>query len=154
MGWAGQAAFPNNLIETSRSGLVVNLGLFKKRNCKYFEYKKVNFIWYTLYKQRFFSAQPQCCLTFSWSEFQMLLRCCLIQTSIIMLWHFLYLLYLCPCQDLGLFMLYPCYLLFYFHPHFHYDWSYNLTSTDTLAFYSFLEYILLFLNYNGDKKCG
>ena len=36
----------------------------------------------------------------------MLLRCCLIHKSIIILWHFLYLLYLCPFLDLGLFMLY------------------------------------------------
>ena len=58
------------------------------------------------YKQRFFTIQPQCCLTFSWIEAQMLLRCCLIHKSIIILWHFLYLLYLCPFLDLGLFMLY------------------------------------------------
>ena len=30
------------------------------------------------YKQRFFSTQPRCCLTFSWIELQTLLRCCLI----------------------------------------------------------------------------
>ena len=29
------------------------------------------------YKQRFFSSQSQCCLTFSWIEIQMLLKCCL-----------------------------------------------------------------------------
>ena len=58
------------------------------------------------YKQRFFTIQPQCCLTFSWIEAQMLLRCCLIHKSIIILWNFLYLLYLCPFLDLGLFMLY------------------------------------------------
>ena len=58
------------------------------------------------YKQRFFSTQPQCCLIFSWIELQMLLRCCLIHISIIILRHFLYLLYLCPCLDLGLFMSY------------------------------------------------
>ena len=58
------------------------------------------------YKQRFFTIQPQCCLTFSWIEAQMLLRCCLIHKSIIILWHFLYLLYLCPFLDLGLFILY------------------------------------------------
>ena len=58
------------------------------------------------YKQRFFSTQPQCCLTFSWIELQMLLRCCLIHISIIILRRFIYLLYLCPCLHLGLFMPY------------------------------------------------
>ena len=55
---------------------------------------------------RFFSTQPQCCLTFSWIKPQMLLRCCLVHISIIIMRHFLYFLYLCPCTDLGLFMSY------------------------------------------------
>ena len=61
-------------------------------------------------KQRFFSTQPQCCLTFSWTELQMLLRCCLMHKNIIMLIHFLHLLYLCPCLDLGLVMIYFSFL--------------------------------------------
>ena len=71
---------------------------------------------YTLYfyKQRLSSTQPQCCLTFSWIELQMLLRCCLTHVSIIILGHTLYLLYLCPCLDLGLFMPYLCDLFFNF----------------------------------------
>ena len=56
------------------------------------------------YKQRFFSTQLQCYLTFSWIELQMLLRCCLIYMSIIILRNFLYLLFLCPFLGLGLFM--------------------------------------------------
>ena len=56
------------------------------------------------HKQRFFSTQPQCCSTFLWIELQMLLRCCLIHISIIILRHFLYLLYLCPWLDIGLFV--------------------------------------------------
>ena len=66
------------------------------------------------YKQRFSSTQPQCCLTFSRIELQMLLRCCLIHVRIIIVIHFLYLLYLCPCLDLGLFMSYLCDLFFIF----------------------------------------
>ena len=66
------------------------------------------------YKQCLFSTQPQCCLTFSWIELQMLLRCCLIHISIIILRHLLYLLYLCPCLDLGLFMSCLCDLFFFF----------------------------------------
>ena len=70
------------------------------------------------YKQRFFWTQRQCCLTFSWIELQMLLRCCLIHITIIILRHILYLLYLCPCLDLDQFMSYICDLLFSFQPHF------------------------------------
>ena len=58
------------------------------------------------YKQRFFSAQPQSIAKLFMN--QMLLRCCLIYISIIILRHFLYLLYLCPCLELGLFMSYLC----------------------------------------------
>ena len=72
------------------------------------------------HKQRFSSTRPQYCLTFSRIELQMLLRCCLIHISMTILRHFFYLLFLCPCQDLGLFMLYLL-LLFHFHLHFHYD---------------------------------
>ena len=50
--------------------------------------------------------QPQCCLTFSQTELQMLLRCSLIYISIILLRRFIYLLYLCPCLHLRLFMPY------------------------------------------------
>ena len=37
------------------------------------------------YNQRFFSSKPQRCLTFSWIEHQMLLRCFLIHISVIIL---------------------------------------------------------------------
>ena len=47
-------------------------------------------------------------LTFSWIELQMLLRRCLIHINIIIPRHFLYLLYLCPHLDVGLFMSYLC----------------------------------------------
>ena len=66
------------------------------------------------YKLQFFSTQPQCCLTFSWIKFQMLLRFCLIHKSIIILGDFLYLLYLCLCLYLGLFLSYLCNLCFIF----------------------------------------
>ena len=56
------------------------------------------------YEQRFFSTQPQCCLTFSWIELQMLLRCCLIHTIIVIMRHFLHLLHLCRCLGLDLFV--------------------------------------------------
>ena len=78
------------------------------------------------YKQRFFSTEPQCCLTFSWIELQMFLRCCLIHISIIILRHFLYLPYLCPCLGLGLFVVFM-WSIFYFHPHFRHDSLFNLS---------------------------
>ena len=42
------------------------------------------------HKQRIFSTQPQCCLTFSCTDLQMMLRCYLIHLSFIMLIHFLH----------------------------------------------------------------
>ena len=65
---------------------------------------------HAFFKQYFFPTQPECCLTFSLIE--MLLRCCLIHISIIIPKHFLYLLYLCLCLDVDLFMSYLCDLLF------------------------------------------
>ena len=69
------------------------------------------------YKQRFFQCffQPHCCLTFSWTKLQILLRCCLnTYLTIILLRHIFYLVYLCPCLGLGLFMSYLCDLFFIF----------------------------------------
>ena len=37
------------------------------------------------YKQRFFPTQLQCCLTFSWIQLQILLKCCLLHISIFLL---------------------------------------------------------------------
>ena len=61
----------------------------------------------------FFSTQ--CCLTLSWIELQMLLRYCLIHTTIIILRHILHLVYLCPCLVQGQFMSYLCDPLFIFN---------------------------------------
>ena len=69
------------------------------------------------YKQRFFQCffQPHCCLTFSWTKLQILLRCCLnTYLTIILLRHIFYLVYLYPCLGLGLFMSYLCDLFFIF----------------------------------------
>ena len=61
---------------------------------------------YTLfYEQCFSSIQPQCCLTFSWIELQILPTCCLLHISIIILWeHISYLVYFRPCLGVGPFM--------------------------------------------------
>ena len=87
-------------------------------------------------KQHFFSIQPQCCLTFSRNKLQTLLKCCLIEISIIILRHYLYLLYLCLCLDPGLVMLYLCDL-----------------HRRTCSFTHFLEYVLLFLDDNFVEEC-
>ena len=69
----------------------------------------------------FISSKPQCCLTFPWIDLEMLLMCCLIHMSVVIMRYFLYLLYLYPCLDLSLFLWYLCDLLFHFHLHFHDD---------------------------------
>ena len=83
-------------------------------------------------KERLFSTQPQCCLTFSWIELQMLRRCCLLHVSIIILRQFLYLVYLRPCLGLALSRSYLCNLFFFVCFHFPDSNSYNLIKTDTL----------------------
>ena len=87
-------------------------------------------------KQHLFSIEPQCCLTFSRNKLQTLLKCCLIEISIIILRHYLYLLYLCLCLDPGLVMLYLCDL-----------------HRRTCSFTHFLEYVLLFLDDNFVEEC-
>ena len=62
----------------------------------------------------FFISNAFFYLTFSLTELQMLLRCRLINISIIIVRHFLYLLYLCPCIDSGQFISYLCDLFFIF----------------------------------------
>ena len=52
--------------------------------------------------QRFFSAQPQCSLIFSWIELEILFRCCLMRVSITKVRKCFYILYLWPCLDLQL----------------------------------------------------
>ena len=96
-----------------------------------------------LYKQCFFSTQPQCCLIFSWIEPQMFLRCCLIYISIIIPRHFLYLLYLYPCLDVGLIYVLSIWSFFIF----------ILILQTTSPFAYFLEYIPLFLDENVDEEC-
>ena len=98
-----------------------------------------------------FSTQPQCCLTFSRIELQMLLRGYLIHISIVILRHVLYLLNLPKCLDLGLFKPFLCgpfsfssssslWLII---------WSEDNRST---CFKHYLEYFLLFLDDNMDEE--
>ena len=79
----------------------------------------------------------------------MLFRCCLIHIGIIILRHFLYLLYLCLCLELGLFMSDLCNLFFIFIIIFI---MINRMNTDTCSFAYFLEYVLLFLDDNVNEE--
>ena len=103
------------------------------------------FIWNTL-----FSTMPHCCLTFSWIGLQVLLRCCLIHISIITLKHFLYLLYLCPCLDLCLFMSNLCDVFFIFIFIFIMT---NIMNTSILVSLLIFQNMSYFLVHNVDKKC-
>ena len=105
-----------------------------------------------LYKNAFFPAQPQRCLIFSWIELQMLLRYCSIYITIIILRHILFLAYLYPYLELVLHMSYLCDLFFFFSLIFvtiNHIISFTLTY---LFFIFFLEYLVLFLRDNVNKK--
>ena len=91
------------------------------------------------YKQRFFSTQSRCCLTSLWIEFQMLLRCCLIHITIIILRYISYLVYFCPY--LGLYVVF-LWSKFHFQPNFFVINHITLLKQAHLFFVHFLEYIL------------
>ena len=102
---------------------------------------KLNFF---VQRYTLFSFQPQCCITFSWIELQLLLKCCLIHITPIIRRHILYLVCLCPCLGLGLFASYLCDPFFIFS--FIYIVINHITSfkqisnmgTDALVFCTFL----------------
>ena len=85
-------------------------GISLLRSITWYSIQDTRFLFniHILFKQGFFSAHPQCCLNFSWIELKMLRRCCLIHMSIIIMRHFLFLLYLYPFLVLHLFMSYLC----------------------------------------------
>ena len=65
------------------------------------------------YKERYFSIQLHGCLTFSWIETKMLLRCRLIQINIIIVRHFLYLLFVFCSRPTVSFMMFWDFSMFY-----------------------------------------
>ena len=81
----------------------------------------------------------------------MLVACCLIHLSIIILWHILHLAYLVLCLGLGLFMSYFCDLFSIFIVIFIASDSITLKLTH-LFIAHFLEYLLLFVNDNMDEE--
>ena len=97
-------------------------------------------------------TQSQRCLTFLLIELQMLLRCCLIHISIIILWHFLCLVYLCPCLALRPFMSYLCHL-FFISIFILINHIISLKQSHVI-FLHFLEYALLFLDITFLKNAN
>ena len=87
-------------------------------------------------------------VNFFFSRASMLLRCCLMHITIIILKHILYWVYLCLGLDSFLSYLW---FIFHFQSHFYcYQW-YNLNKTVALIFVHCLEY-LLFLDDNMDDE--
>ena len=104
-------------------------------------------------RDTFFSTQPQCSLTFSQIEPQVLVGCCLIHISIIILRHFLCLLvYVSPCLDVGLFMSYLCDLLFFFTFIIINHIISLKQNRHTWFFAHSLQYAILFLDDNVDEE--
>ena len=83
----------------------------------------------------------------------MLLRSCLIDVSIIILRYFLYLLSVCPCLGLGLFVSYLCDLFFIFIFIFIMINSIISWVQTGLFFCLFFRICLLFLHDNVDEEC-
>ena len=103
-----------------------------------------------LVSKAFFQLSISVTWTFSWIKLQMLLRCCLIHVSIVIMRHFLYLLYLCPCLSMSRPRSFPIafmWSIFHFHLHFHYNLSYNLMNTDALVLLLVLFTLLLIFQY-------
>ena len=65
-------------------------------------------------KQRFFSTQPQCCLTFSWFELQILLRCWLIHLKIIIMRHFIFIILVSSSRSLSIYVM-SLWFMFHFY---------------------------------------
>ena len=81
----------------------------------------------------------------------MLLRCCLIHITIIILTHFI-LLYLCPCLGLGLLMSYICDLFFLFSLVFIVINHITSLKQMYLTFLQFFKNLLLSLDDNIDEE--
>ena len=82
----------------------------------------------------------------------MLLRCFLIQITIILMRYILCLVYLCTCLGLGLFMSYLCDLFFILSLNFISISYITSLKQKQLFFYLFLEYPLLILDGDVDEE--
>ena len=75
----------------------------------------------------FFSIQSQCCLTFSWTELQMLLSCCLTHKHHHIETLFIFTIFV-SMSNLGLFRSIYLWSIIHFHLHYHYDYSHRIMS--------------------------
>ena len=90
------------------------------------------------YKQRSFSTLPQYCLTFSWFELQMLLRCYLIRIRIIIMRHYaeiLFILHFFSMSRPRTMYIVSVWSIFHFHLHFHYYQSCIISWIQTYLFF-------------------
>ena len=94
----------------------------------------------------------QLSLSFQLQLSHMLLRCCLIQITIIILRHILYLVYLCPYLVLGLSMWHLCDLFLIFNLISIVINHINPLKQTHLAFVRFLKYFQLFLDDSIRKR--
>ena len=110
------------------------------------------FLYYTLffYKQHFFSTKSQCSLTFSWIELQMLLRCCLKDTSIIILRLFIFTIFVPVSRPRYIYSISMSSVSFSSSFSL-WLWLYEYRHICFFAY--FLEYVPLFLENNMDKDC-
>ena len=73
-------------------------------------------LWYKLfYKQRLFSTQPQCWLTFYWTESEMLLKCCLLHRGIALRRHTIFYIFVSMSTYWSIYALFKiCFLIITF----------------------------------------
>ena len=130
--------------------------LHMKIICQRFNVKKPLMFWGIrtwdtsfFYEQRSFSTQPQFCLTFSWIELQMLLRCCLYKHH-----HtespFMFTVFVPKSRPRSIHVS-SVWSNFHFHLHFHNDYSHEYRRTCYFAYFS--EHVLLFLGDNVNEGC-
>ena len=105
-------------------------------------------LYYQEYPNQIWLAR--CCLTLSWIGLKILLMCCLLQISIIMLRYILYWVYV--CLSVGLFMSYIC-NLFYFYSLIFIVINHKISLKQTHLFFAqFLEDFPLFLARGWKKR--
>ena len=78
--------------------------------------------WFTqfFFRSNLFSTEPLCCLTFSWIELQMFLRCCSIQITITSLYwdtFFIFSIFVSMSRPRSVYV--ASWSIFHFQPHFH-----------------------------------
>ena len=98
----------------------------------------------------FYSAKAQCCWTFSWIKLKMLLRCCLIYITIIVLRHFMFRIFasMSRPRSISVASMWP---IFYFNLTF-IAINHITSIKQTHLFFVFLGYLLLLMDDDVMKK--